>query len=402
MTRAAARYAQLAKAMSGERLPAAVVDLDAVDANLDRLIAPARDAGKTIRVATKSIRSVDLLRYLFERAPKVLSGLMCYSAAEIRYLFDAGFDDFLLAYPTVQPADLETLATLGARTRLRVVVDHPTPVQLLAQAARRQGTEAALVIDVDASWRPFGGRLHVGVRRSPIHTPTAALELADLIRDTAGVRLEGLLTYEAQVAGLGDRSPFSALLNPAKGWLRRRSMRAVAKLRTQLAEAFASAGHALPLFNGAGTGNLDWAAQEAPLTELTAGSGFLASHFFDYYSNLELEAASFFALQITRRPTPRIVTCHGGGYVASGEAGPDRLPRPWLPEGLQLLSLEGAGEVQTPLAVPAGLKLELGAPVFFRHAKTGELSEHFQSYVLIRGAERVGQARTYRGDGQVF
>ena len=48
-------------------------------------------------------------------------------------------------------------------------------------------------------------------------------------------------------------------------------------------------------------------------------------------------------------PPPQMVTVHGGGLVASGPAGPDRLPTPWAPAGLELIGLEGAGEVQTPL-----------------------------------------------------
>lgn len=58
--------------------------------------------------------------------------------------------------------------------------------------------------------------------------------------------------------------------------------------------------------------------------------------------------------------------------------------------------------MQTPLHVPPGLTLDLGAPVFFRHAKAGELAEHFQEYLLIRGDRIEGRARTYRGAGQRF
>src|SRR5207244_2558454 len=124
-----------------------------------------------------------------------------------------------------------------------------------------------------------------------------------------------------------------------------------------------------------GTGSLAWSAKDPSLTEVTAGSGFLDSLLFDYYRDLSLAPAALFALQVVRRPSPGIVTCHGGGYVASGAPGPDRLPRPWLPAGLELLGLEGAGEVQTPLRLRAGAAPRLGDPVFFRHAKAGELAE---------------------------
>jgi D-serine deaminase-like pyridoxal phosphate-dependent protein len=78
------------------------------------------------------------------------------------------------------------------------------------------------------------------------------------------------------------------------------------------------------------------------------------------------------------------------------------LPVPALLPGLSLTSLEGAGEVQTPLIVPRGVDLTIGDPVFFRHAKAGELAEHFAEYLLVRGSRIEGRAPTYRGLGRCF
>ena len=135
---------------------------------------------------------------------------------------------------------------------------------------------------------------------------------------------------------------------------------------------------------------------------MAAGSGFLDSHLFDAYRGLSLRPAAYFALQVVRRPGPGLRTCHGGGYIASGACGRDRLPVPALPDGLRLLSAEGAGEVQTPLAVPEHTPLELGDPVFFRHAKAGELAEHFEAYILVRGDRVEARAPTYRGLNKCF
>ncbi len=68
--------------------------------------------------------------------------------------------------------------------------------------------------------------------------------------------------------------------------------------------------------------------------------------------------AAFFALPVVRRPSDQMVTVHGGGLVASGPAGKDRLPIPWAPSGLHLTGLEGAGEVQTPLDRARGAAAE--------------------------------------------
>ena len=97
-----------------------------------------------------------------------------------------------------------------------------------------------------------------------------------------------------------------------------------------------------------------------------------------------------------------MVTVHGGGLIASGPVGPDRLPTPWAPAGLELTGLEGAGEVQTPLTgQPRGL-LEIGDLVWFRHAKSGEPFEHAHTVHLLSGSEFVDSVPSYRGCGQAF
>jgi D-serine deaminase-like pyridoxal phosphate-dependent protein len=105
---------------------------------------------------------------------------------------------------------------------------------------------------------------------------------------------------------------------------------------------------------------------------------------------------------VVRRPAPGTVTLLGGGYHASGAAGRDRLPEPWLPRGLKLDPLEGAGEVQTPVSGDPAGRLRVGDRVYLRHAKAGELCERFRSLHLVSGTEVVDEVPTYRGEGMTF
>jgi D-serine deaminase-like pyridoxal phosphate-dependent protein len=74
-----------------------------------------------------------------------------------------------------------------------------------------------------------------------------------------------------------------------------------------------------------------------------------------------------------------------------------------MPTGLAFLSLEGAGEVSTPLVLPKDCPpLNLGDPIFFQHAKAGELCERFDKLYLVKGGEIVDQVPTYRGEGMNF
>jgi hypothetical protein len=113
-------------AIAGLPLPLALVDLDAVDANIERLLSPVRMhmrtraqgqacGTKTLRLATKSIRCPDLVRYIATRGGPILRGLMTYTATETSSLAEHGDDDLLLAYPTVDAQDLALLAETNAR-----------------------------------------------------------------------------------------------------------------------------------------------------------------------------------------------------------------------------------------------------------------------------------------------
>ncbi|MDQ6810443.1 MAG: amino acid deaminase/aldolase, partial [Actinomycetota bacterium] len=158
----------------------------------------------------------------------------------------------------------------------------------------------------------------------------------------------------------------------------------------------------LEFVNGGGTGSLERTAAESAVTEVAAGSGLYAPTLFDAYRSFTPRPAALFALPVVRRPGPGVVTALGGGYLASGPADAARLPTPHLPRGLVLDAQEGAGEVQTPLLGAAADTLAIGDRVYFRHAKAGELCEHFATLHLLEGERIVEQAPTYRGEGQCF
>lgn len=396
------RWQRLKTAIEGQPLPCALVDLSALEENARTLNAIAADAGKTLRVASKSIRTPDLLRKLLDEGAPTVRGLMTYTVTETAFLAEQGFDDLLVAYPSAQKSDAELLARMTKDGRVvAIVVDSDDQLQVIAAAGRDAGVSVRVVIEVDTSFRPGPG-LHVGGRRSPLHDAEAVRAVADRARELEGVTVYGVMGYEGHIAGVTDANPFTRMLNPVKRAIKLAAKRPVAKTREHVAQALAHAGHELTVFNGGGTGSLRWASGEDALTEVTAGSGYLDSALFSYYRDLDLIPAAFFALQVVRRPRAGMVTCHGGGYIASGEMGLDRLPVPALPAGGKLLGLEGAGEVQTPVVLPPGVDVAPGEPYFFRHAKAGELAEHFTEYLLIRGDRIEGRAKTYRGHGQCF
>lgn len=376
--------------------PVMVVDLDAFDANADDL---ARRAGGTpIRVASKSLRMPALIARAL--AHPGFSGVLAFTLAEALWLEETGVaDDLVVAYPTVDRAALARLvASPRAAGRITLMVDSLDHLDVIDSVRTSKAVPVRVAIDVDAGLDL--GLTRVGPRRSPVTSAEAAEELARRLQ-RPGFRLVGVMTYEGQVAGVPDEVPGQRLRSAVVRRLKTMSVAQLAARRAAVAEGLSRVTD-LEFWNAGGSGSLETSASDPVVTELSAGSGLLVPGLFDHYRAFSPRPAAYFGLPVTRRPDERTATVHGGGLVASGPAGPDRLPLPWAPAGLELTGLEGAGEVQTPLRGPAAAMLAVGDLVWFRHAKSGELFEHTSTAHLMAGDALVDHVPTYRGHGLSF
>jgi D-serine deaminase-like pyridoxal phosphate-dependent protein len=382
--------------------PFAVVDLDALDANAADLLR--RAAGKPIRVASKSVRSRAVLRRVLVRPG--FAGVLAYTLREALWLAagdDTVSSDVVVGYPTADRAALRRLAgDEAAAARVTLMVDSAEQLEFIDAVVPPSARPALRIcLDLDASWRTAGGRVHVGARRSPVHTPGDAAALACAVAGRDGFRLVGVMAYEAQIAGVGDAPPGRPLRGIAVRGMQQLSARELALRR---AEAVAAVRAVAPLefVNGGGTGSLERTTAEEAVTELAAGSGLYSPGLFDGYRSFRGRPAALFALAVTRRPAPGLVTVASGGWIASGPPGADRVPIPTYPAGLKLVPSEGAGEVQTPLRGDAADGLRIGDRVWFRHAKAGELCEHVDVLHLVAGDAVTDVVPTYRGEGRAF
>jgi D-serine deaminase-like pyridoxal phosphate-dependent protein len=398
VTGVAARDYEYYRQAIGERpMPLAFIDLDLFDENVRAVAARAGD--KKIRIATKSIRCVPLIERVFGAHPNY-RGVMAFSVREAVFLSQQGLDDLLVGYPEARGAqDMALAEELRRGKTIVLMVDCQEHVDLLEAFGRAYDVEVPVCLDLDMSSRLYG--LHFGVRRSPIATPEQAGQLCAHVKRCTRVRLDGLMGYEAQIAGLPDHVRGAALRNWFTRALKRQSLNDTRDRRSLAVREIGKQGHALRFANGGGTGSLETTIQDPAVTEVTAGSGFFSPHLFDSYRAFRHQPAAGYAVEIVRIPTPGIYTCLGGGYVASG-VGADKQPKPYLPEGARLLPQEGAGEVQTPMRYDGPLKLSIGDPIFMRYSKAGEMCERFNFLAAISNGEVVGELPTYRGEGQAF
>ena len=373
--------------------PLAAVDLAALASNADSLVS--RAGGLPIRLATKSIRCRAILAWALRRGG--FQGLMAYSINEAIWLAERGFTDILVAYPTVSRRGLVRIA---AETRLlesiTLMVDEDEHLALIREAANASESSMRVCLDVDSSLRI--GRLHLGVRRSPLHGADEVVRFASRVASEPAVHLVGLMFYDAQIAGVPDSSAAVRLM-------KRRSIDELAARRQAIVRGVGD--HtSLSFVNGGGTGSLHTLGADSVLTEVAAGSGLYGPTLFDDYDSFRPLPALAYALPVTRKPAPGIRTLFAGGYLASGPAGPSRQPTPIWPPGLKTLKREGVGEVQTPVHGPDAGHLRVGDRVWWRHAKAGEVCEHFTALHLVAwdggGCAQIESVPTYRGEGECF
>jgi D-serine deaminase-like pyridoxal phosphate-dependent protein len=391
-------YAYYKGVFAGRRMPFAFLDLDLLEQNIRQVAARAQ--GKRVRVASKALRSVAVIRRILA-ADSCFQGMMCYTAGEAVYLASHGFDDLLIAYPTWNEQDIAAVARATASgAHITLMVDSTEHVQQIEAIAAHHQLRLPLCLDADMSIDLPG--LHFGVWRSPVRQVSQARPVIERILASPYTWLDGLMGYEAQIAGAGDNFPGQTAKNVLVQQLKRRSVSVVAERRAALVELIKSYGIALRFVNGGGTGSMATTHAEPVITEITVGSAFYAPALFDNYRDFRYQPAAGFAIEIVRHPRPAIFTCLGGGYIASGSAGPEKQPQPYLPPGATLVPLEGAGEVQTPVMYEGPVPLKPGDPVFMRHSKAGELCEHFTHLLLVSDSAIVDEVTTYRGDGQCF
>lgn len=366
-----------------------MIDLPALWANADDLVR--RAAGVPVRVASKSVRVRAVLEQTLARVG--FAGIMSYSLAESNWLVDQGFDDILLAYPTVSKEALAALVGNEAkRAAITVMVDSTESLDWIDSLIGADHPEIRVCIDIDSSLKL--GPIHLGVRRSPVHTARQARKLAAAIERRPGFNLVGVMFYDAQIAGLPDTSPAVRLV-------KKRSAAELARRRSKVVSAVAE--HAtLEIVNAGGTGSLEVTGADPVITELTAGSGLFSPVLFDGYDAFESRPAAYFVQSVVRKPRADIATLFAGGYIASGPTNKNRQPLPTWPPGLKPIGTEGAGEVQTPLKGKAARTLSIGDRVVMRYAKAGEMCERFNHVAMVDADGAVDIVLTYRGEGKNF
>jgi D-serine deaminase-like pyridoxal phosphate-dependent protein len=164
--------------------PAVLIDLDKVEANLQRAQAYADTHGLKLRPHIKTHKIPALARRQLELGA---IGITCQKLGEAEVMADAGLDDILLTFNLLGPAKLQRLVALARRARLSVTLDNAIVAEELAEAMQQAGLLLPVLVECDT-----------GGERCGVQTPDEAVRLARLVDGLEGLKFQGLMTYPAK------------------------------------------------------------------------------------------------------------------------------------------------------------------------------------------------------------
>jgi len=161
--------------------PFLIVDLDAVDRNIERLQRYCDEHGITLRPHVKT-HKLPLLAH--RQLAAGARGIACQKLGEAEVMAGDGIDDILITFPLVGAEKAERFAALAARARVSVGADSDVVASGLSAALAARGASAGFLVDCDT-----------GFGRTGVQSPVAAADLAERVAGLPGLELEGLMTH---------------------------------------------------------------------------------------------------------------------------------------------------------------------------------------------------------------
>ncbi len=345
--------------------PALLIDLDAMERNLDLMAGRLSGARLRLRAHSKTHKSPLLARKQIERGAV---GVCCQKVSEAEVMVAGGVEDILVSSEVVSPPKLRRLMAFARHARLMVVVDDPRGAELLSEAAQEAGLEIGVLVDVD-----------VGQGRCGVPPGAPAAEVGRFAGSLPGIDLRGIQAYQGKAQHVD-------------GFEARRKVyeEATHRIRETIDE-FNSAGLATDVRSGGGTGSWRWDLEAGVLTELQSGSYlFMDAHYCsiggpDGPVYADFGPSLFVLTTVVSAPASDRVVVDGGHKSLSSDSG-------W-PKCVDIEAAYSAGgDEHGILTVPVGApRPDLGETLLFQPSHCDTTINLHDNYYGIRGGMTEGR-----------
>ena len=227
--------------------PALLVDLDALDRNLERMRLFVETHGVRLRAHAKTHKSADIARLQIERGGAC--GICCQKVSEAEAMVRGGIADILIANEVRDPTKLDRLARLAGHARITVCIDDPEAVADLSAAVVKAGTTLRVLVEIDC-----------GAGRCGIGPGEPSRELALAVSEAPGLHFAGIQAYHGRAQHFATEAE------------RRTAIAAAETLTRQTVKLIAASGLTCDVVGGAGTGTYPMEAASGVWNELQCGS----------------------------------------------------------------------------------------------------------------------------------
>ena len=360
--------AAVGQAVEQLETPALVIDLDAMERNLQRMASYAQAHGLRLRPHAKTHKSAKLAR---QQMAMGAVGICVQKTDEALALAHAGVTDIYISNEVLAEAKLARLAhaVRDLPCRFAIAVDSLLGIERLASALASARIEQAGAIDVFVE-------IDVGQGRCGARSPEDALLLAHQVQAHPAMRLAGLQAYHGGAQHL--RTPRE----------RDTALAASANAVRKTVAQWQAAGLQVPLITGAGTGSLVREAGSGLWGELQTGSYLFMDA--DYAANEAdpgapvFEHALFIKSQVVSRSAHHAV-CDAGHKSHAIDSG---LPTVASPPGLRFAN--GGDEHGLLHATEPDLLPALGDTVWLVPGHCDPTVNLHDFYVGVRGGLAQG------------
>jgi D-serine deaminase-like pyridoxal phosphate-dependent protein len=314
--------------------PALLVDLEVLDANIERVALTCRRYGVGWRPHIKGHKTIEIAR---RQLAAGAIGVTCAKLGEAEVMADAGITEILIANQIVGPAKMRRLHQLLRRAPVIVAVDSLSNVAELAEAAAGGGRDLRLVVEVD-----------IGMRRAGVAPGRPVVQLAEAIDARPGLGFIGVAGWESHAVAIADPDEKERVVAEA-----------IALLAAS-AEDCRRAGHDARIVSCGGTGTFPHCIRQPGVTEVQVGGAIFSDIHYRSHYHLDHPCALTLLTTVTSRPTPTRIVLDAGKKAMSGDAA---LPEPLGLSDVRSLRLSAEHttiELDQPSATPrVGDQLEL-------------------------------------------
>ncbi len=313
--------------------PALLVDLDAMESNLQKMAGFFADKRCKLRPHFKNHKA-PLLAWKQLRAGAI--GITCATLREAEILVHHGVENILIANEIAGDAKSEWLAELSKSATVIVAIDNFKSATDLARAQRNCRSQIEIVVDID-----------IGLGRCGVAPGEAALQLAKCAVGE-GLKVRGVMGYDGHLQVMPS--------SPARDEL----ARAGSKSLVDSAALIEAAGIPIAIVSTGGTGTHAVSGEYSGITEIQAGSYLLMDTIYINRGASFLRSLTVLATVIsTRGQGQAVIDC--GVKAISGERG---LPEVKDMPGVSLRALHAEHgllefDAQSQVSLEVGQKIEL-------------------------------------------